>query len=152
MKSSVDPPLSELYTVRLVYLLIRAASGNTRVSQLRDKRSKYSVVGCINEHNAFFHSTPLLFTTLSEGATQTEKSSSLTTVREQLSQRLYFLGRFSFFLVFIEIELLFYEFVLESVIRYGLSTWYRNLKDAMYSTNCYEIDRTERLSQYPVSL
>lgn len=38
------------------------------------------------------------------------------------------------FLVLIENELFSYEFVLESVIRYGLSTWYRNLQTAMKLT------------------
>ncbi len=48
-------------------------------------------------------------------------------VCEGLSQRLYFLRRLWFDGVDSKIILLFYQSVLESVIRYGLSTWYGNL-------------------------
>lgn len=46
---------------------------------------------------------------------------------QQLSQRLYFLRRLWFYGVDSKIILLFYQSVLESVIKYGLSTWYWNL-------------------------
>lgn len=48
-------------------------------------------------------------------------------VCDRLSQRLYFLRRLWFYGLNSKIILLFYQSVLEIVIRYGLSTWYKNL-------------------------